>query len=64
MLDLAGRLARGGGIISDKFFSPKNAGFSLALFSAALMLVFPLFHCHVRMGMGMFTMGFLVFIPD
>jgi OPA family sugar phosphate sensor protein UhpC-like MFS transporter len=68
MFDLAGPIGTlVGGIMSDKIFQSKRMPVSvLALFClAALMLVFPFIPLsRVGMGVGMFAMGFLVFIPD
>jgi sugar phosphate permease len=68
MFDLAGPVGTlVGGIISDKVFHSKRMPISvLALFClAALMLVFPFIHLsRWGMGIGMFAMGFLVYIPD
>jgi OPA family glycerol-3-phosphate transporter-like MFS transporter len=68
MFDLAGPVGTlAGGIMSDKLFQSKRMPVSvLALFGlAALMVVFPFVPLSRQgMGMGMFAMGFLVFIPD
>jgi len=68
MFDLAGPIGTlVGGIMSDKLFQSKRMPVSvLALLSlAALMLVFPFIPLsRLGMGLGMFAMGFLVFIPD
>jgi len=68
MFDLAGPIGTlAGGIMSDKIFSSKRMPVCvLSLFSlAALMLVFPFIPLsRAGMGLGMFTMGFLIFIPD
>jgi OPA family sugar phosphate sensor protein UhpC-like MFS transporter len=68
MFDLAGPIGTlVGGIMSDKIFQSKRMPVSvLALFClAALMLAFPFIPLsRVGMGVGMFAMGFLVFIPD
>src|SRR5215471_8206020 len=68
MFDLAGPIGTlAGGIASDKFFHSKRMPISvLALFClGALLLVFPFIPLsRMGMGMGMFGMGFLVFIPD
>lgn len=68
MFDLAGPIGTlAGGIMSDKIFESKRMPVSvLALFAlAGLMLVFPFIHLsRLGMGIGMFAMGFLVFIPD
>ena len=68
MFDLAGPIGTlAGGIMSDKIFGSKRMPVSvLALFClAALMLVFPFIPLsRAGMGLGMFAMGFLVFIPD
>ncbi len=68
MFDLAGPIGTlVGGVLSDKVFQSKRMPVSvLALFClAALMLMFPFIPLsRSGMGMGMFAMGFLVFIPD
>ena len=68
MFDLAGPVGTlAGGIISDKLFQSKRMPVSvLALFClAALMIVFPFIPLsRTTMGIGMFLMGFLIFIPD
>jgi len=68
MFDLAGPIGTlAGGIMSDKIFSSKRMPVCvLSLFSlAALMLVFPFIPLsRAGMGLGMFAMGFLIFIPD
>ena len=68
MFDLAGPVGTlMGGVVSDKIFQSKRMPICvLALFGlAALMLVFPFIHLsRLGMGMGMFAMGFLVYIPD
>jgi OPA family sugar phosphate sensor protein UhpC-like MFS transporter len=68
MFDLAGPVGTlAGGIVSDKIFESKRMPVSvIALFClAALMVVFPFIPLsRAGMGMGMFGMGFLVFIPD
>jgi MFS transporter, OPA family, glycerol-3-phosphate transporter len=68
MFDLAGPIGTlVGGIMSDKIFQSKRMPVSvLALFClATLMVVFPFIPLsRLGMGMGMFAMGFLVFIPD
>jgi OPA family sugar phosphate sensor protein UhpC-like MFS transporter len=68
MFDLAGPLGTlVGGIMSDRIFGSKRMPVSvLALFClAALMMVFPFIPLsRTGMGIGMFAMGFLVFIPD
>jgi OPA family sugar phosphate sensor protein UhpC-like MFS transporter len=68
MFDLAGPIGTlAGGVISDKVFSSKRMPICvLACFIlAALMIVFPFLPLtRVTMGMGMFVIGFLVFIPD
>jgi OPA family glycerol-3-phosphate transporter-like MFS transporter len=56
-----------GGITSDRIFQSKRMPVSvLALFClAALMVVFPFIPLsRAGMGIGMFAMGFLVYIPD
>jgi OPA family sugar phosphate sensor protein UhpC-like MFS transporter len=68
MFDLAGPVGTlVGGITSDRIFQSKRMPVSvLALFClAALMVVFPFIPLtRAGMGMGMFAMGFLVYIPD
>lgn len=68
MFDLAGPVGTlVGGISSDRIFHSKRMPISvLALFClAALMVVFPFIPLsRAGMGMGMFAMGFLVYIPD
>jgi OPA family sugar phosphate sensor protein UhpC-like MFS transporter len=68
MFDLAGPIGTlVGGVLSDKVFQSKRMPVSvLALFClAAIMLAFPFIPLsRLGMGMGMFAMGFLVFIPD
>jgi OPA family sugar phosphate sensor protein UhpC-like MFS transporter len=68
MFDLAGPVGTlVGGISSDRIFQSKRMPVSvLALFClAALMVVFPFIPLsHAGMGLGMFAMGFLVYIPD
>ena len=68
MFDLAGPVGTlVGGITSDKIFQSKRMPVSvLALFClAALMVVFPFVPVsRTGMGVGMFAMGFLVYIPD
>jgi OPA family glycerol-3-phosphate transporter-like MFS transporter len=68
MFDLAGPIGTlAGGLMSDKMFQSKRMPVSiLALFClAALMVVFPFIPLsRLGMGIGMFAMGFLVFIPD
>jgi len=68
MFDLAGPLGTLlGGITSDKIFHSKRMPVAvLALLTlAGLMLVFPFIPLsRLGMGVGMFAMGFLVFIPD
>jgi OPA family sugar phosphate sensor protein UhpC-like MFS transporter len=68
MFDLAGPIGTlVGGVMSDKIFQSKRMPVSaLALFAlAALMLVFPFIPlARLGMGLGMFAMGFLVYIPD
>ncbi|HTL57386.1 MAG TPA: MFS transporter [Candidatus Limnocylindrales bacterium] len=68
MFDLAGPVGTlVGGIASDKIFQSKRMPVSvLALFVlAALMVVFPFIPVsRSGMGVGMFAMGFLVYIPD
>ena len=68
MFDLAGPVGTlVGGILSDKVFGSKRMPVSvLALFClAAVMVVFPFISLsRAGMGLGMFLMGFLVFIPD
>jgi len=68
MFDLAGPIGTlVGGVMSDKIFQSKRMPVSaLALFClAGLMLVFPFIPLsRAGMGIGMFAMGFLVFIPD
>ncbi|HEY3853433.1 MAG TPA: MFS transporter [Verrucomicrobiae bacterium] len=68
MFDLAGPIGTlAGGIASDKIFNSKRMPVAaLALFLlSALMLVFPFINLsRFGMGLGMFAMGFLVFIPD
>jgi OPA family sugar phosphate sensor protein UhpC-like MFS transporter len=68
MFDLAGPIGTlAGGIMSDKIFHSKRMPVAvLALLClAALMLAFPFIPLsRLGMGMGMFAMGFLVYIPD
>jgi OPA family sugar phosphate sensor protein UhpC-like MFS transporter len=68
MFDLAGPVGTlVGGITSDRIFHSKRMPVSvLALFClAALMIVFPFTPLsRAGMGLGMFAMGFLVYIPD
>lgn len=68
MFDLAGPVGTlVGGITSDRIFQSKRMPVSiLALFClAALMVVFPFIPLsRAGMGLGMFAMGFLVYIPD
>lgn len=68
MFDLAGPVGTlVGGISSDRIFHSKRMPISiLALFClAALMVVFPFIPLsRAGMGLGMFAMGFLVYIPD
>jgi len=68
MFDLAGPIGTlVGGIMSDKVFESKRMPVAvLALFClSALMLVFPFIPLSLSgMGIGMFAMGFLVYIPD
>ena len=68
MFDLAGPIGTlAGGIASDKIFQSKRMPVAaLALFFlAALMVIFPFITLsRFGMGLGMFAMGFLVFIPD
>ena len=68
MFDLAGPVGTlVGGVLSDKVFQSKRMPVSvLALLClAALMIVFPFVPVsRAGMGIGMFLMGFLVFIPD
>jgi len=68
MFDLAGPVGTLlGGISSDRIFQSKRMPVSvLALFClAALMVVFPFIPLsRAGMGLGMFAMGFLVYIPD
>ena len=68
MFDLAGPIGTlAGGVISDKIFGSKRLPICiLSLFIlAALMMIFPFLPVsHAGMGLGMFVMGFLIFIPD
>jgi OPA family glycerol-3-phosphate transporter-like MFS transporter len=68
MFDLAGPVGTlVGGIMSDRLFQSKRMPVCvLALFSlAVLMIVFPFLPVsRLGMGIGMFAMGFLIFIPD
>jgi OPA family glycerol-3-phosphate transporter-like MFS transporter len=68
MFDLAGPIGTLlGGLISDKLFSAKRMPICvLACFIlAALMIVFPFLPLtKATMGIGMFVIGFLIFIPD
>src|SRR5579859_335013 len=68
MFDLAGPIGTlVGGVMSDRIFQSKRMPVSvLALFClAVLMLIFPFIPLsRAGMGLGMFVMGFLVFIPD
>jgi OPA family sugar phosphate sensor protein UhpC-like MFS transporter len=68
MFDLAGPLGTlVGGVMSDRIFGSKRMPVSvLALFClASLMLVFPFIPLsRMGMGVGMFAMGFLIYIPD
>jgi OPA family sugar phosphate sensor protein UhpC-like MFS transporter len=68
MFDLAGPVGTlVGGISSDRVFQSKRMPVSvLALFClAALMVVFPFVPLsRAGMGLGMFAMGFLIYIPD
>jgi OPA family glycerol-3-phosphate transporter-like MFS transporter len=68
LFDLAGPVGTlVGGITSDRIFQSKRMPVSvLALFClAALMVVFPFIPLsRAGMGIGMFAMGFLVYIPD
>jgi OPA family sugar phosphate sensor protein UhpC-like MFS transporter len=68
MFDLAGPIGTlVGGIASDKVFQSKRMPVAVMalLCLAALMLVFPFIPLsRLGMGIGMFAMGFLVFIPD
>jgi len=68
MFDLAGPIGTlAGGIASDKIFQSKRMPVAvLALFAlAVVMVVFPFIPLsRWGVGLGMFVMGFLVFIPD
>jgi sugar phosphate permease len=68
MFDLAGPIGTlAGGIISDKLFASKRMPICvLSLVTlAVLMIVFPFIPVsRWGMGIGMFVMGFLIFIPD
>jgi OPA family sugar phosphate sensor protein UhpC-like MFS transporter len=68
MFDLAGPLGTlAGGVLSDRIFGSKRMPVSvLSLFClAALMVIFPYVPIsRAGMGLGMFVMGFLIFIPD
>jgi sugar phosphate permease len=68
MFDLAGPIGTlAGGIISDKLFSARRMPICvLACFIlAALMIVFPFMPLtRLTMGIGMFIIGFLIYIPD
>ena len=68
MFDLAGPVGTLiGGVISDKiFFTKRMPVCVLACFLlAVLMIVFPFLPLtRVTMGIGMFVIGFLIFIPD
>ncbi len=68
LFDLAGPIGTLlGGFLSDRVFGSKRMPVAvLALtFLAILMIAFPFMPLsHFMMGAGMFTMGFLVFIPD
>lgn len=68
MFDLAGPVGTlVGGVTSDRIFQSKRMPVSVvALFClAALMVVFPFIPLsRAGMGLGMFAMGFLIYIPD
>jgi OPA family sugar phosphate sensor protein UhpC-like MFS transporter len=68
MFDLAGPIGTlAGGVISDKLFQAKRMPICVlcCLFLAALMIIFPFLPLgRIGMGIGMFVIGFLIFIPD
>jgi OPA family sugar phosphate sensor protein UhpC-like MFS transporter len=68
MFDLAGPLGTlVGGVLSDRIFGSKRMPVSvLSLFClAVLMVIFPYLPIsRAGMGLGMFLMGFLIYIPD
>ncbi|HUS33895.1 MAG TPA: MFS transporter [Verrucomicrobiae bacterium] len=68
MFDLAGPIGTlAGGVISDKLFSAKRMPICVlaCLILAALMIVFPFMPLtRLTMGIGMFIIGFLIYIPD
>jgi OPA family glycerol-3-phosphate transporter-like MFS transporter len=68
MFDLAGPIGTlAGGVISDKLFSAKRMPICVlsCVILAALMIVFPFLPLtRATMGLGMFVIGFLIFIPD
>ncbi len=68
MFDLAGPLGTlAGGSISDKLFNSKRMPICVLslLMLAVLMVAFPFIPIsRLGMGVGMFVMGFLIFIPD
>lgn len=68
MFDLAGPVGTLlGGVISDKIFSAKRMPICVlaCLILAGLMIAFPFLPLtRATMGIGMFVIGFLIFIPD
>src|SRR4051812_20640833 len=68
MFDLAGPVGTLiGGLISDKLFSAKRMPICVlaCLILAGLMIAFPFLPLtRLTMGVGMFVIGFLIFIPD
>jgi OPA family glycerol-3-phosphate transporter-like MFS transporter len=68
MFDLAGPVGTLlGGVISDKVFHSKRMPICVlaCFFLAALMIAFPFLPLtRMTMGLGMFVIGFLIFIPD
>lgn len=68
MFDLAGPIGTlAGGVISDKLFHAKRMPICVlaCLILAALMIVFPFIpFTRLTMGVGMFIIGFLIYIPD
>jgi len=68
MFDLAGPVGTlAGGVISDRLFKSKRMPVCvIALFCTALAMVTFRFlpHSRLAVGVGMFVIGFLIFIPD
>jgi MFS transporter, OPA family, glycerol-3-phosphate transporter len=68
MFDLAGPIGTlAGGVISDKIFSAKRMPVCViaCFILAVLMIIFPFLSLgRISMGLGMFVIGFLIYIPD